>query len=84
MLALLPSLGSRSRKRSSNKGGLIGLVSLIVFAESGLLIGFFLPGDSLLFITGSPHVRSPRGSRTSGSRCAVVLFGDCSLAAVVG
>ena len=24
----------------------------IIFAETGLLIGFFLPGDSLLFITG--------------------------------
>ncbi|WP_242041174.1 hypothetical protein [Leptolyngbya sp. FACHB-261] len=24
----------------------------IVFAESGLLIGFFLPGDSLLFTAG--------------------------------
>jgi membrane-associated protein len=32
--------------------GLIGLF-LIVFAESGLLIGFFLPGDSLLFIAGA-------------------------------
>ncbi|WP_329463780.1 DedA family protein [Streptomyces sp. NBC_01431] len=31
--------------------GLAGLL-LIVFAESGLLIGFFLPGDSLLFTTG--------------------------------
>ena len=30
---------------------LIG-VALIIFAECGLLIGFFLPGDSLLFITG--------------------------------
>jgi membrane-associated protein len=27
-------------------------VALIVFAETGLLIGFFLPGDSLLFTTG--------------------------------
>jgi membrane-associated protein len=31
--------------------GLIGLLA-IVFAESGLLIGFFLPGDSLLFTAG--------------------------------
>ncbi|WHM37395.1 VTT domain-containing protein [Streptomyces sp. BPTC-684] len=31
--------------------GLTGLL-VIVFAESGLLIGFFLPGDSLLFTTG--------------------------------
>ncbi|MGW6922698.1 DedA family protein [Streptomyces sp. NPDC054950] len=31
--------------------GLWGLL-LIVFAESGLLIGFFLPGDSLLFTAG--------------------------------
>ena len=28
--------------------GLVGLF-LIVFAESGLFFGFFLPGDSLLF-----------------------------------
>ncbi|MDQ3468309.1 MAG: VTT domain-containing protein [Actinomycetota bacterium] len=28
------------------------VVTAIVFAESGLLIGFFLPGDSLLFFTG--------------------------------
>lgn len=32
-------------------GGII-LVSLIVFAESGLLVGFFLPGDTLLFGAG--------------------------------
>lgn len=31
--------------------GTLGLVA-IVFAESGLLIGFFLPGDSLLFTAG--------------------------------
>src|SRR3989344_4706213 len=35
-------------------GGLIGvlIVAGIVFAESGLLIGFFLPGDTLLFGAG--------------------------------
>lgn len=31
--------------------GYLGLF-LIVFAESGLLVGFFLPGDSLLFTAG--------------------------------
>ena len=31
--------------------GMIGVIA-IVFAESGLLIGFFLPGDSLLFVAG--------------------------------
>ncbi|MDT7538804.1 MAG: rane-associated protein [Actinomycetota bacterium] len=31
--------------------GLIGLL-VIVFAETGLLVGFFLPGDSLLFAAG--------------------------------
>ncbi|GAC1392397.1 MAG: VTT domain-containing protein [Candidatus Saccharimonadales bacterium] len=32
-------------------GGLL-LIGLIVFAESGLLVGFFLPGDTLLFSAG--------------------------------
>lgn len=34
-----------------NTVGLLGIFG-IVFAESGLLIGFFLPGDSLLFTAG--------------------------------
>ena len=32
-------------------GGYLG-IAIIIFAESGLLIGLFLPGDSLLFIAG--------------------------------
>lgn len=32
-------------------GGIL-IVALIVFAESGLLVGFFLPGDTLLFGAG--------------------------------
>jgi len=32
-------------------GGLL-IIGLIVFAESGLLVGFFLPGDTLLFTAG--------------------------------
>lgn len=34
-----------------NTFGLIGVL-LIIFAECGLLVGFFLPGDSLLFSAG--------------------------------
>jgi len=33
-------------------GGLAVLVA-IIFAETGLLVGFFLPGDSLLFLAGT-------------------------------
>ncbi len=32
-------------------GGLL-LISIIIFSESGLLLGFFLPGDTLLFAAG--------------------------------
>jgi membrane-associated protein len=39
--------------------GGIPIMTLIVFAETGLLIGFFLPGDSLLFIAG--FLASPAG-----------------------
>ena len=37
-----------------NSGGIIGLLLIggIIFSESGLLIGFFLPGDTLLFSAG--------------------------------
>jgi membrane-associated protein len=38
--------------------GYIGLFA-IVFAESGLFFGFFLPGDSLLFTAGSVAARFP-------------------------
>lgn len=55
--------------------GTIGLL-LVVFAESGLLIGFFLPGDSLLFTAG---VFAARGDLT----LPVILVG-VFLAAVLG
>ena len=43
-------------------------VLAIIFAETGLLVGFFLPGDSLLVAAGifsSP----PRRRRSASSRC---------------
>ena len=48
MLALLDSLDP---KHLIDTFGLLGIFA-IVFAESGLLIGFFLPGDALLFTAG--------------------------------
>ena len=55
--------------------GTIGLFA-VVFAESGLLFGFFLPGDSLLFTAG---VLAARGDLTIG----VILVGVV-VAAVAG
>jgi membrane-associated protein len=38
----------------SNAGTVLGLVIIgaIIFSESGLMVGFFLPGDTLLFTAG--------------------------------
>lgn len=55
--------------------GTIGLI-LIIFAESGLLIGFFLPGDSLLFTAGLFAAR--------GDLNIVVILVGCFAAAVLG
>ena len=55
--------------------GTIGLF-LIIFAESGLLIGFFLPGDSLLFTAGL--------FASSGRLNIWVILVGCFVAAVAG
>jgi membrane-associated protein len=49
VLALLPDF--LDAEHLIDTFGLLGIF-VIVFAESGLLIGFFLPGDSLLFTAG--------------------------------
>ena len=43
-------------------------VLVILFAECGLLIGFFLPGDSLLFVTGL-FIATGAIPRRCGRRC---------------
>ena len=51
LVALLDFLNPENILNWLGPAALIG-VALIIFAECGLLIGFFLPGDSLLFISG--------------------------------
>ena len=51
----------------------------MLFAECGLLIGFFLPGDTLLFAAGISHRRSGR-STTSLAAFLVVA----PIAAILG
>ena len=55
--------------------GTLGLFA-IVFAESGLLVGFFLPGDSLLFTAG---LLASRGTLN----LPLIMVG-CSIAAIAG
>jgi membrane-associated protein len=52
-------------------------ISLVIFAECGLLIGFFLPGDSLLFTAG--FVASQ-----SGNVNILILAVVCGVAAAIG
>jgi membrane-associated protein len=49
-------LGSLSASHLLDVLGVLGVL-LILFAETGLLIGFLLPGDSLLFVAGYATVR---------------------------
>jgi membrane-associated protein len=49
--ALLAHLSAGNLSETIKAGG-IGLVCGIVFVETGMFVGFFLPGDSLLVIAG--------------------------------
>ena len=52
LAGILPSwLNAEGLVNSMGSWALLG-IALIIFAECGLLIGFFLPGDTLLFIAG--------------------------------
>jgi len=59
--------------------GVVGLL-LIVFAETGLLLGFFLPGDSLLFAAGYAATGAIEGVHPN---IAVVCVG-VSIVAIIG
>lgn len=55
--------------RLIESGGLI-IIGLIVFAETGLLIGFFLPGDTLLLAAG---ILSSQGKLPLGPTLLVII-----------
>src|ERR1700712_805687 len=58
-------------------GGL-WFVVFVVFAETGLFAGFFLPGDSLLFVTGifsNDLVKAGLGFSTESSFINLLILG---------
>jgi membrane-associated protein len=68
-----------------NNGGL-WVMLFIVFAETGLMVGFFLPGDSLLFVAGiySPkliHTLIPHGTGSDITDLAIlwILISVCGI-----
>lgn len=63
------------------------LVLFIIFAETGLFVGFFLPGDSLLFVSGiyaQEMVANTFGSTGSDFLDTAVLATCVAIAAVIG
>lgn len=60
-------------------GGL-ALLLFVVFAETGLLVGFFLPGDNLIFISGIICISKPELLNIS----LPWLIASLSLAAILG
>ena len=64
-------------------GGL-WLLLFVVFAETGLFIGFFLPGDSLIFISGLLCATKPHLLNTSIFVLIGLLIGSAVLGNIVG
>lgn len=75
LVAALPLLDRLGPEHLIETFGTAGIV-VMVFAESGLLVGFFLPGDSLLFTAGLLS--------SQGHLSFPVLLAGCFVAAVTG
>jgi membrane-associated protein len=80
MIAQVVALNPLDAKSLISSFGLIGIFA-ILFAETGLLIGFFLPGDTLLALAGAfagPH-------HTGSVHLSLVpLLIGCPIAAILG
>ncbi|CAD7799408.1 putative membrane protein [Chryseobacterium aquaeductus] len=69
-----------------NHGG-FWLILFIVFAETGLFVGFFLPGDSLLFVSGIYAVKiieETFGTTGSDFLDTTILASAVAFAAIIG
>jgi membrane-associated protein len=67
-------------------GGL-WLLLFIIFAETGLFVGFFFPGDSLLFVAGilsTPLVDSISLNTGSDFLNLLIIAGLCIIAGILG
>ena len=67
--------------------GGIWLLLIIIFAETGLFIGFFFPGDSLLFVAGilsTPLVDSISLNTGNDFFNLLIISGMCIIAGVLG
>ncbi len=81
MTALLDALDPEKLLRT---GGYLLLFG-IIFAESGLLIGFFLPGDSLLFVAGMAAAGTLAGVGSGAIHLNIwIVLPGVFLAAVAG
>ncbi|WP_294199799.1 VTT domain-containing protein [uncultured Chryseobacterium sp.] len=63
------------------------LILFIIFAETGLFVGFFLPGDSLLFVSGIYSIdiiRETFGSTGSDFFDTFILASAVAVAAIIG
>lgn len=52
ILTFIKNLHESGHLQEMIRHGGIPIMALIVFAETGLLVGFFLPGDTMLFLAG--------------------------------
>ncbi len=67
--------------------GGIWLLLIIIFAETGLFVGFFFPGDSLLFVAGilsTPLVESISLNTNNDFLNLLIISGLCSIAGILG